>query len=129
MNDTDESKRPPHGGLDTLRYGVIAGLIGSLVVAVLQGGADLVLGRPLFHTPGVLGLGMVGFPGEIAARSDILRFTAVHLLTFVAIGIGLAAAATSVVCQWDWSRQRPVGMPPVGLRLSQESQSCQLYCE
>ena len=77
----------------TIRRGVVAGLCGSLVVAALQGGADLALGRGVLHTPGVLGLGMVGLPGVVASTGDIVRFSLVHALVFLAVGVALASAA------------------------------------
>ncbi|MDH3734356.1 MAG: hypothetical protein OEU54_12525 [Gemmatimonadota bacterium] len=91
-NGEPQSGQGPSGP-DIIRRGIVAGLVGSAAVALGQGVADLALGRPLFHTPGVLGLGMIGFPGEVAAVSDVLRFTAVHVTVFLAIGIGLVAAA------------------------------------
>jgi hypothetical protein len=98
--DTEGSRDSGRSGLGVIRAGVIAGLVASFVVAGAQGVADLALGRALLHTPGVLGLGMIGFSGEIAATSDILRFTAVHVLVFVAIGIGLSAATHARAWRW-----------------------------
>ena len=79
--------------LSIVRRGVIAGVVGSIVVAALQGAADLVLGEPIFHTPGVLGLGMAGLPGVVFSAGDLFRFTAVHVLVFVVVGVLLALAA------------------------------------
>jgi hypothetical protein len=79
--------------LALLGRGAVVGIAGSIVVAVLQGVTDLALGRPLFHTPGVLGLGIAGLPGVIAAGSDVLRFTAVHVLVFIVVGALLALAS------------------------------------
>jgi hypothetical protein len=98
--DTDASRRNGRSGLGVIRAGVAAGLVASFVVAVAQGVADLALGRALFHTPGVLGLGMIGFSGDIAATSDVLRFTAVHVLIFAAIGLGLSAATHAGAWRW-----------------------------
>ena len=77
----------------TMRGGFVAGLVGSLVVAALQGASDLALGRGAFHTPGVLGLGMVGLPGVVASTGDIVRFSLVHVLVFLGVGAVLASAA------------------------------------
>lgn len=74
--------------------GILVGVVGSLVVAAMQGAADIVLGRPLLHTPGVLGLGMVGMPGVVAADSDVIRFTVVHVLVFAVVGAMLALASS-----------------------------------
>jgi hypothetical protein len=83
--------------LAIVRRGVLAGVLGSLIVATLQGVADLILERMLFHTPGVLGLGMVGMPGVVASNGDIVRFTALHVAVFVVIGLVLAAASHRAV--------------------------------
>ncbi len=83
--------------LAIVRRGALAGALGSLIVAALQGAADLIVERMLFHTPGVLGLGMVGMPGVVASNSDIVRFTAVHVAVFVVLGLVLAAASGRAV--------------------------------
>ena len=101
MTDDDKtSGKGSRDGLGIVKAGVLAGLVGSFVVAVAQGVADLAMGRALFHTPGVLGLGMIGFPGDVAATSDILRFTVVHVLVFVGIGMGLSAATRGRAWRW-----------------------------
>lgn len=98
--DSGPSRERARDGFGTVKSGVLAGLVASLVVAAAQGAADLAMGRALFHTPGVLGLGMIGFSGEIAATSDVLRFTIVHVLVFVGIGIGLSAATHARAWRW-----------------------------
>ncbi|OGL24995.1 MAG: hypothetical protein A3G44_00190 [Candidatus Rokubacteria bacterium RIFCSPLOWO2_12_FULL_73_47] len=66
-----------------LREGVVAGLLGAVVVAVWFLLIDAIEGE-VFRTPRLLGTGILGQTGALAA---ILAYSAVHGLAFVAVGI------------------------------------------
>ena len=66
-----------------LREGVVAGLLGAVVVAVWFLLIDAIEGEVL-RTPRLLGTGILGQTGALAA---ILAYSAVHGLAFVAVGI------------------------------------------
>jgi len=76
-----------------LRRGAVAGALGSIVVALAQGAADLILGQSLLHTPEVLGRGLGGLPPGGGSLLPVLLFTLFHVAVFVTIGIALGAAA------------------------------------
>ena len=78
---------------DVWTMGAVAGLMGSAAVAFILGLADLVVGRPLLHTPEVLGRGLGGWSPGVGAAGPVLVFTLFHVAAFIAIGIALAAAA------------------------------------
>lgn len=86
------------------KTGAVAGLIGSGAVALAQGVADLVLGRPLVHTPEVLGRGLGGWSAVAGASGPILVFTLFHVAAFLVIGIALAAAARAgTAARFRWT--------------------------
>jgi hypothetical protein len=74
-----------------VREGAIAGILGAVVAAAWLLALDVAAGRPL-HTPNALGRVLAGDvnPGarEISPEA-VLGFTLVHLLIFLAGGIGL----------------------------------------
>jgi hypothetical protein len=76
----------------TVREGLVVGLLGGLIVAVWYLVVDAAAGRP-FQTPNALG--GVFFRGDAnpGARaivpSLIVGFAILHLITFVAVGMGL----------------------------------------
>ena len=76
----------------TVREGLVVGLLGGLIVAVWYLVVDAAAGQP-FQTPNALG--GVFFRGDAnpGARaivpSLIVGFTILHLITFVAVGMGL----------------------------------------
>jgi hypothetical protein len=81
-----------------LREGIIAGLIGAVVVAVWFFAYDLARGRP-FHTPGLLGAFVfygTDTPVSVEpALGPILGYTVLHGLAFVAFGV-IAASLMAV---------------------------------
>jgi hypothetical protein len=76
-----------------VREGAIAGLLGAVVDAVWFLILDAAAGRPL-QTPNALG--KVFFGGDVnpgvreIVPEAVLGFTAIHLITFVLVGIALA---------------------------------------
>ncbi|MDX1578353.1 MAG: hypothetical protein R3266_07700 [Gemmatimonadota bacterium] len=81
-----------------LSEGLLVGLVGYATVVVVVAGLDLLSGRALFHTPGLLGRGLVadpGPPGSIAAGA-VLAYNGLHLLAFLVIGIGVLQLARLV---------------------------------
>jgi hypothetical protein len=78
----------------TIREGLLAGLIGGLVVAVWYFAFDVVKGTPL-HTPNVLGQVFVGRDTMPAVRqvmpSAVLQYSLLHFAFFFVLGIALTA--------------------------------------
>jgi MFS family permease len=91
----------------TLREGVLAGLIGAVVVAGWFLVLDLVIGR-LFFTPAALGSALfLGAEGVAAVRitaGTVLGYTLVHVAAFLVAGV----VFTALVIQAE--RQRAVLM-------------------
>jgi hypothetical protein len=77
-----------------LKEGVVAGLIGAVVVAVWFLGFDIVRGKP-FLTPGLLGAavfqGVTDPTGVNPTFGNVLGYTIVHGLAFIAFGIVAAS--------------------------------------
>ncbi len=77
-----------------LREGVVAGLIGAVVVAVWFLGFDIARGTP-FRTPGLLGAAVfqsVTDPTGVSPTfGNVLGYTIIHGLAFVAFGIVAAS--------------------------------------
>jgi len=77
-----------------LREGVVAGLIGAVVVAVWFLFFDLARGRP-FLTPGLLGGAVFGGPstpvGLEITVANVLGYTVIHGLAFIAFGVVAAS--------------------------------------
>ena len=71
-------------------HGIVAGVLGALVVAAFFFVVDLAAGRPL-RTPSALGSALfLGTPLEPGAAADpvlVVGYTAVHGAIFVAIGL------------------------------------------
>jgi hypothetical protein len=81
-------------GTVTLREGLLAGLIGAVVVALWFLVLDMVVGRLLF-TPAALGSALfLGVEGpaavEVTART-VLSYTFVHVVAFAVVGLAFAA--------------------------------------
>lgn len=103
-----ERSREAHGAMsgETIREGVIVGLIGAAVVAGWFLVLDLVIGRLLF-TPGALGSALflgVGGPEEVRITvGTVLGYTAVHVGVFLLAGtvfaglVGQAEKQTAVL--------------------------------
>ena len=74
--------------------GLVAGLLAYVVVALVFAGADLLLGRPLFATPAIIG-NLLFFGSREAApvvsAGPVAAANGVHLL--LAVVLGLVAAA------------------------------------
>lgn len=68
-----------------VREGILCGLIGASAVAVVFFVLDLARGEPL-HTPRLLGTVITG---EADPRLAVIKYTAVHVLSFVVFGMAL----------------------------------------
>jgi hypothetical protein len=83
--------------IPSTREGLIAGLLGAAVVALFYFGMDLTRGVP-FLTPSVLGEVLVlRRPDAVVTAANttaIVVYTGVHLLLFLAFGLGLSALLT-----------------------------------
>jgi hypothetical protein len=89
-NPLDSSRVRP---AKVFQDGVVAGLLGALVVAVAHMIADVVAGEPL-RTPATLGVLLAGAASEDAGA--VLRFTCFHIFGWVLVG-GLGSWLISVV--------------------------------
>lgn len=73
-----------------VREGVIAGVIGAVVIAIWFFFVDLIAGQPLF-TPTTLGRGMLSILGPIpagqSAASLVALYTIFHFTAFVVLGL------------------------------------------
>lgn len=78
---------------DTLRRGLIAGLLGAAIVAAWFFVIDLVQQR-LFYTPAALGSALffgASHPGDVAINTGVvLGYTLVHFAAFIIAGLGAA---------------------------------------
>ena len=81
-----------------VREGIIAGLIGAVVIAVWFFFIDLITRQPLF-TPATLGRGMLSIFGPVPAGQStaflVLSYTVFHIAAFVMVGL-VAAMIVSV---------------------------------
>lgn len=83
-----------HGFADVphplFKEGVIAGLIGAVVIAVWFGALDMIAGHPFF-TPATLGRGLLGvfgpIPPEDGTFTFVLFYTVFHFTAFVFVGL------------------------------------------
>jgi hypothetical protein len=77
---------------ETLRQGVIAGIIGAASVAIWFFAVDVAFGRP-FHTPDALGRALFRIFGAEGGPSlpYVLGYTIFHCLAFAAAGLALSA--------------------------------------
>jgi hypothetical protein len=86
---------------DTIVQGVIAGLIGYAVVAVLFALLNVVSGQPPFATAAQLGAWLLGrgivAPAVPLDPAPIIAFNGVHLLVM----IGAGTLASALVAVWD----------------------------
>jgi len=82
----------------TIGQGLIAGVLGFVVVAAVCAIADLSSGRPLFYTAALLGsalFGEVPDPATLSVSlSPVLAYSAVHLAAFLVFGTIASALAT-----------------------------------
>jgi len=73
-----------------LKEGIIAGLIGAVVIAVWFGAVDLIAGRPFF-TPSTLGQGLLRTFGTIAPDQGpvtfVIAYTVFHFAAFMFVGL------------------------------------------
>jgi hypothetical protein len=83
--------------LTMLREGLVAGAIGYAATIVLFAIANVLMGRPVFHTAAVLGAALiygVRDPTQIVVTpAYVLAYNGVHLIVFLALGIMGAALA------------------------------------
>ena len=83
-----------HGFADVphplLKDGIIAGLIGALVIALWFGVLDTVAGHPFF-TPATLGRGLLSFFGDVTPDQGtitfVLVYTVFHFAAFMVVGL------------------------------------------
>lgn len=76
---------------NSIREGVYAGFIGATIVAVWFGVIDLMAGLP-FHTPDLLGAGLLSVLGKSPMMPDTVAFhvfsyTVLHYVAFSIVGI------------------------------------------
>jgi hypothetical protein len=88
--------------IGVVREGVIAGIIGALIVAAWFMIADLVNGQP-FHTPALLGaiiFNGLSQPGPVTASlALVLAYSALHFFAFIMFGI--AASITMAASEYE----------------------------
>ena len=74
-----------------LEQGLVAGVLGHLVVATVFAVTNLATGRPLLHTPALLGASLfygLTDPAQLEIlASYVFAYNGTHLLVFVALGI------------------------------------------
>ena len=78
----------------SVREGVLAGIIGATAIVVWFAGIDIVSGMP-FHTPSILGAGLISVLGKPPMMPDTVMFhvfiyTVFHYLAFALVGIVIA---------------------------------------
>ena len=76
---------------NSLREGIIAGIIGATAIAVWFAVIDIVSGQP-FHTPSILGAGLISVLGKPPMMPDTVGFhvfiyTVFHYVVFAIVGI------------------------------------------
>jgi hypothetical protein len=76
---------------NTVREGVLAGIIGATAIVVWFAIIDIVSGTP-FHTPSILGAGLISVLGKPPMMPDTVMFhvfiyTVFHYLAFALVGI------------------------------------------
>jgi hypothetical protein len=86
--------RPATGPGDVVLHGLAAGFVGYAIVGVFFLVADPVAGRPLFHTPALLGSALFyGLSDPAALRigpGPVLAYNGLHFLVFLLLGFGAA---------------------------------------
>lgn len=84
--------------------GVIAGLIGAVVLAFWFLVVDLAAGEP-FRTPGMIGGALFGLDGLATSPTLLLLFSLIHFGAFALVGVGAAFA----ISQLERSPNLPFG--------------------
>jgi hypothetical protein len=88
--------------IEVVREGVIAGIIGAVIVAVWFLIADIAAGQP-FHTPALLGAIIFNWlhqPGPVTPTAAlVLGYTVLHFFAFIMFGI--AASITMVASEYE----------------------------
>jgi hypothetical protein len=83
--------------LAMLREGIVAGVIGYGATIILFALANVLSGRPVFHTAAVLGAALVygiSDPMQVVVTpAYVLAYNGAHLIVFLALGIVGAALA------------------------------------
>jgi len=83
--------------LELLREGLVAGVIGYAATVVLYAIANVMTGRPVFHTAAVLGAALIYGVRDplqvVVTPAYVLAYNGVHLMVFLALGIVGAALA------------------------------------
>jgi hypothetical protein len=79
---------------NTVREGIYAGIIGATAIVVWFAVIDIVSGMP-FHTPSILGAGLISVLGKPPMMPDTVMFhvfiyTVFHYLVFAIVGIIIA---------------------------------------
>ena len=79
---------------NSVREGVLAGIIGATAIAVWFAVIDVVSGTP-FHTPDILGAGLISVLGKPQMMPDttgfhVFIYTVFHYLAFALVGILIA---------------------------------------
>ena len=73
-----------------LKDGIIAGLIGAVVIAIWFGVLDMIAGHPFF-TPATLGRGLLSFFGDVTPDQGmatfVLVYTVFHFAAFMVVGL------------------------------------------
>jgi hypothetical protein len=89
----------------TIRQGLIAGSIGFLTVAIVLAVSDLAMGRSPLFTPALLGATIfhgATDPAQVSVTAaNVLQYTALHLVVFVAFGVAMAALALLADRGWQ----------------------------
>jgi len=80
---------------NSIREGVLAGFIGASAIAVWFAIIDILSGQP-FHTPSILGAGLVSVLGKPPMMPDTVGFhvfiyTVFHYVAFILVGIIIAS--------------------------------------
>ena len=76
-----------------LTEGLIAGFIGFATTVLVYGLVNVATGRSFFHTAALLGSAVLGTPispADLAAPGPIIAYNGIHLIAFIAIGLGAA---------------------------------------
>lgn len=82
---------PSHGPANPWRRGLVVGAIGYAVVVILFAGLNVLQGHSVFLTPALLGQALMGQPvGESIDVGSVLVYNGLHLVVFLALGIGAA---------------------------------------
>ncbi len=88
-----------------LEQGLVAGVLGHIVVAVTFAIGNLVVGRPLLHTPALLGASMfygLTDPSQLEIRAAyVFAYNGTHLLLFLLFGTIGAWLATIADRGWQ----------------------------